>query len=197
MLLEIPPCQTPMCGVAYSCSYVLLHLPTFGTCHHQSTVQVYRRWCHFFFALIFSSIKRKFARHNPPNWNGCILWISINMQTRGHPKRSTASSNATRFCSHKRQLQPGIHQHRELEHFGYFSVPCCFFYPSSIVRIQNIRTRCFDRINVAPLNAGQRSLAKTAFSSICGCFKFKAPAQCNACFVMCCLCTVIQNALGA
>ena len=23
-LLEIPPCQTPMCGVAYSCSYVLL-----------------------------------------------------------------------------------------------------------------------------------------------------------------------------
>ena len=21
---EIPPCQTPMCGVAYSCSYVLL-----------------------------------------------------------------------------------------------------------------------------------------------------------------------------
>ena len=25
-LLEIPPCQTPMCGVAYSCSYVLLPL---------------------------------------------------------------------------------------------------------------------------------------------------------------------------
>ena len=25
-LLEIPPCQTPMCGVAYSCSYVLLVL---------------------------------------------------------------------------------------------------------------------------------------------------------------------------
>ena len=25
-LLEIPPCQTPMCGVAYSCSYVLLFL---------------------------------------------------------------------------------------------------------------------------------------------------------------------------
>ena len=23
-LLEIPPCQTPMCGVAHSCSYVLL-----------------------------------------------------------------------------------------------------------------------------------------------------------------------------
>ena len=23
-LLGIPPCQTPMCGVAYSCSYVLL-----------------------------------------------------------------------------------------------------------------------------------------------------------------------------
>ena len=23
-LLEIPPCQTPMCGVAYSCSYALL-----------------------------------------------------------------------------------------------------------------------------------------------------------------------------
>ena len=23
-LLEIPPCQIPMCGVAYSCSYVLL-----------------------------------------------------------------------------------------------------------------------------------------------------------------------------
>ena len=26
-ILEIPPCQTPMCGVAYSCSHVLL--PTF------------------------------------------------------------------------------------------------------------------------------------------------------------------------
>ena len=25
-LLEIPPCQIPMCGVAYSCSYVLLML---------------------------------------------------------------------------------------------------------------------------------------------------------------------------
>ena len=35
-LLEIPPCQTPMCGVAYSCSYVLLiilisHLPCMWT----------------------------------------------------------------------------------------------------------------------------------------------------------------------
>ena len=27
ILLEIPPCQTPMCGVAYSCSYVLLLTP--------------------------------------------------------------------------------------------------------------------------------------------------------------------------
>ena len=27
-LLEIPPCQTPMCGVAYSCSYVLLIIAT-------------------------------------------------------------------------------------------------------------------------------------------------------------------------
>ena len=26
-LLEIPPCQIPMCGVAYSCSYVLLMIP--------------------------------------------------------------------------------------------------------------------------------------------------------------------------
>ena len=32
-LLEIPPCQTPMCGVAYSCSYVLLVTPNTHTTH--------------------------------------------------------------------------------------------------------------------------------------------------------------------
>ena len=47
-LLEIPPCQTPMCGVAYSCSYVLLlgsiHVRvngvsglTYDTCGHPKT----------------------------------------------------------------------------------------------------------------------------------------------------------------
>ena len=34
-LLEIPPCQTPMCGVAYSCSYVLLFLCTLVHEHRQ------------------------------------------------------------------------------------------------------------------------------------------------------------------
>ena len=31
LILEIPPCQTPMCGVAYSCSYVLLSRHTTTT----------------------------------------------------------------------------------------------------------------------------------------------------------------------
>ena len=35
-LLEIPSCQTPMCGVAYSCSYVLL-LQHVGFCEHRQS----------------------------------------------------------------------------------------------------------------------------------------------------------------
>ena len=63
-LLEIPPCQTPMCGVAYSCSYVLLIQVT----HHwqRKTLKLFlKTW-----VITFVPLFRRLLGTRPNQKNG-------------------------------------------------------------------------------------------------------------------------------
>ena len=65
-LLEIPPCQTPMCGVAYSCSYVLLVLRIFHKLEENEPSRAGEHLLHGQYSRKDLKSEKQNGKHNGP-----------------------------------------------------------------------------------------------------------------------------------